>query len=173
MPQRTFITGFLAFGDVVENPSALLAQSLGRRFELLEVTYAAVDAFVERVAREQNDIERLLMLGVRRRGSGVDLERRARNEIGALPDARGEIRGPGPIAPDGPAEVMTTLFHPSVAPSFSDDAGCYLCNYAYYRALRRLPEKRVGFVHVPPVEVMPLDAQRQVLVELLRTLESS
>jgi hypothetical protein len=68
MPRRTFVTGFLAFGDVVENPSALLARSLGRRLELLEVSYAAVDAFIERVVREQDQFDRLLMIGVRRRG---------------------------------------------------------------------------------------------------------
>jgi pyrrolidone-carboxylate peptidase len=58
-------------------------------------------------------------------------------------------------------------------PSFanSDNAGCYLCNYVYYRALRRFPAKRVGFVHVPPLDVMPLDAQRERLAHLLSALE--
>ena len=53
----------------------------------------------------------------------------------------------------------------------SDNAGCYLCNYVYYRALRRFPTKRVGFVHVPPLEVLPLDVQREWLARLLKALE--
>jgi pyrrolidone-carboxylate peptidase len=55
--------------------------------------------------------------------------------------------------------------------SSSADAGCYLCNYLYYRALRRLPGKRVGFVHVPPLDVLPFEDQRRVLAGLIDRIE--
>jgi pyroglutamyl-peptidase len=168
MSDRTLVTGFLAFAGMRENPSALLAQSLGRRFQLLEVSYRAVDAWIDGIT-DQFDI--LLMLGVRQRGSRIDLERRARNKIGTMPDVDGEIRGPGPIDPAGPPEMVTTLFNEGVSKPLSDDAGCYLCNYVYYRALRSLPAKRVGFVHVPPTDVMSLMEQRRALETLLQTLE--
>ena len=133
---------------------------------------AAVDEFVERLHVQADTFDRLLMLGLRERGTGIHLERRARNDLNALPDVRGVVRGPGPIDPAGPAEVATTMFDNAVAGAFSDDAGCYLCNYAYYRAIRRLNGKRVGFVHVPPIDVMPLEVQRREILRLLDAIES-
>lgn len=175
MTDRTLVIGFLAFGRFRVNPSALLAQSCGRPFELLEVSYAAVDGFLDRVAVAHGTFDRLLMLGLRGRGTTVELERLARNHVGAEPDVRGVTRGPAPIEPGAPDVLPTTLVcaTPEMPPSFSDDAGCYLCNYIYYGALRRLPGKRVGFVHVPPEDVMPLDEQRRVLFRLIASVESS
>ena len=57
------------------------------------------------------------------------------------------------------------------SPALSDDAGCYVCNYAYFRALRRFPRRRVGFVHVPPVAVMPLERQRATLGEIVELVQ--
>jgi len=104
------------------------------------------------------------------------LERVARNEIGPTPDVRGFVRGPAAIEPGGPVALATTLFNhstPALAShAGSDDAGWYLCNYLYYRALRRFPDRRVGFVHVPPLEILPLDAQQDQLARLLEVIES-
>jgi pyrrolidone-carboxylate peptidase len=116
------------------------------------------------------------MLGLRGDGTTFYLERVAHNEIGSTPDVRGVVRGPAAIEPGGPATLATTLFdHPTPdlpSHAHSDDAGCYLCNYLYYRALLRFPDRRVGFVHVPPLEVLPLDAQHDQLARLLEALES-
>jgi pyroglutamyl-peptidase len=169
----TLVTGFLAFGRFAENPSARLAESLGRPFELIEVAFAAADECIDRLAADAAHFDRLLMLGVRGDGSAIHLERVARNLIGPSPDVRGEAR-PGPIDPAGAAQMRTTLFDSPVPDTqFSDDAGSYLCNYAYYRALCRLPGKQVGFVHVPPVEAVPLEEQRRRLLRLLEILEAS
>ena len=172
--RRTLLTGFTAFGRFGVNPSALLAQSSERPFELLEVSYAAVDGFLTRLASRSGSFERLLMLGVRGGGTTIEIERVARNHVGAEPDVRGETRGPGPIDAAGPELLPGTLIDSplSGAVSPSDDAGCYLCNYAYYRALRRFPRKRVGFVHVPPEEVMPLAVQRERVARLIRRVEA-
>jgi pyroglutamyl-peptidase len=173
MAYRTLVTGFLAFEGFPENPSALLAQSSGLPFELLEVSFAGVDDFLDRVQRSTERFDRLLMLGVRGRGTTIDLERVARNHVGAAPDVRGVVRGPAPIEPAAPDTLTTTLFDATQigAMSSSTDAGCYLCNYIYYRALRRLPGKRVGFVHVPPLDAIPLDAQRWELARLIDAIE--
>jgi pyrrolidone-carboxylate peptidase len=178
MAHRTLVTGFLAFEGFPVNPSALLAESSGRPCELLEVSFAAVDGFVDRLARSAESFDQLLMLGVRGRGTTIDLERIARNHIGANLDVRGVARGPGPIEPAAPETLATTLFDAtatgamsSSAVSSSTDAGCYLCNYLYYRALRRLPGKRVGFVHVPPLDVLPFEDQRRVLAGLIDRIE--
>ena len=175
MPPRILVTGFLPFGDHAVNPSALLAASCGRPFEVLEVSFAAVDEFLARVASAPAPPDVLLMLGLRGGGTTIDLEMIARNHVGPSPDIRGETRAPGPIDPGGPELLPTTLLHALPGPhrfSSSHDAGCYLCNYVYYEALRRLPAfVRVGFVHVPPFEALPLDAQQRELDHLLRLVE--
>lgn len=174
MPPGTLVTGFLAFGGFDVNPSALLAQSCGRPFELLEVSFAAVNAFLDRITTDA-PFDRLLMLGLNGRGTTLHLERTARNHVGDTPDVRGVIRGPGPIEPLAPEILPTTLFDstPALAQfTPSDDAGCYLCNYVYYRTLRRVPHRRIGFVHVPPLEIMSLDEQRSRIAEIIAAVET-
>jgi pyrrolidone-carboxylate peptidase len=104
----------------------------------------------------------------------LQIERIARNLNGDSPDVHGEVRS-GTIDPDGPPTLAATLFDGFAASpeSFSDDAGCYLCNYLFYRALRRLRPRgvRVGFVHVPPLAVMPLEAQQRDLARLIDALD--
>ena len=176
MRPRILVTGFLPFGDHAVNPSALLAESCGRPFEVLEVSFAAVDSFVARVASARTPPDVLLMLGLRGGGNTIDLEMIARNHIGPSPDMRGETRGPGPIDPGGPDVLPTRLSVALKSPgrfSPSEDAGCYLCNYVYYEALRRLPASvRVGFVHVPPLDAIPFDQQRAELLRVLGAIGS-
>jgi pyroglutamyl-peptidase len=169
------VTGFLAFGRFATNPSALLAASLGRRYELLTVSYAAVDAFLDRVECDRT-VGRLLMLGVCGDARATRIERFGRNHVAPPADVTGEVRGPGPIDPVGPPQLAETLFGDGIESSlghlapqvtWSDDAGSYLCNYALFRALRRLPHLRVGFVHVPPIEAVPHDLQRSTLARLI------
>ena len=179
-PDRTriLVTGFLGFGAFDDNPSAALAASIASaahaRHELIEVGFDAADRFID--ALDCDGFEVLLMLGVSSRVATLTLERTARNHVGALADVRGAVRGPAPIETAGPDVIESTLWTPtacaeipgSCVAKFSDNAGDYLCNYAYYRALRRLPrDKRVGFIHVPPVQVVPLQPQRSQLAQLL------
>jgi pyroglutamyl-peptidase len=175
---RTIVTGFLAFEGFPVNPSALLAEGCGRRFELIDVSYDAADEFV--AALEPSSFDRLVLTGVAGKSSRLRTERVARNVVGDRPDVRGVVRGPGPIDADGPALLAGTLW---TSQAFgwetdvrrpSEDAGDYLCNYVYWRALRRFGAgKRVGFLHVPPVEQMVLERQAEALLEILVELESS
>src|SRR4051794_28815915 len=86
MRARTFVTGFTAFGGSASTPSAVLAESCGRPFELLKVSYAAVDEFLTRLASRANTFDRLLMLGLRGGGTAIEIERLARNHVGVEPD---------------------------------------------------------------------------------------
>lgn len=168
---NVFVTGFGPFLGNDDNPSAALAESCGLPFAVLPVTFRAVEEFLAS-ARE---FDALLMLGL---ASGeqdprLRLEMVARNVIGATPDAEGVVAGPGPIAPMAPRQLGATLFRTRelVADSArwrpSVDAGSYLCNYSLFRALMTWPGRAVGFVHVPPVEVMPLEAQRAALADVI------
>jgi pyroglutamyl-peptidase len=174
---RTLVTGFLAFEGFDVNPSALLAERCGRRFELIEVSYAAVDAFLDRL--DPDSFDRWLMLGVAGRSSRMRIENLGRNVIGARSDVRG-LASSGEIEPGAPAQLAGTIWR---SPTFasetntrrpSDDAGDYLCNYIYYRGLRKCDGagKRIGFMHVPPLERMPIETQLAELADILRVVES-
>jgi pyroglutamyl-peptidase len=61
----------------------------------------------------------------------------------------------------------------------SRDAGRYLCNYTYWRALRRAPQGRplVQFIHIPAVPVKPRPRRRikrrsASLVQLVKAAEN-
>lgn len=171
MSERTLVTGFLSFGRFAENPSAALAHTCGRRFELLEVAYDAADAFVESL--HARDFDRLLMLGVCGHASRPKFERIARNRVNGQPDVRAVIRGPRAIDPAAP-DVLPATLDINCLCDMSDDAGGYLCNYLFFRvaqALQASPQRRFGFLHVAPADVMALDAQHNVLARLLDRIE--
>ncbi|MCB9522587.1 MAG: hypothetical protein H6702_04295 [Myxococcales bacterium] len=159
------VTGFGPFPGVPVNPTAAVASALdGARVagvrvvgRVLPVDWAAglpaLDAAVAEVAPDA-----LLMLGVAPRG-GIEVERVARNQVNAKPDVQG-LAGPATLAPDGPAELATTLPWEALCAlgaQPSDDAGGYLCNAVFYRALwahAQVPQR--GFVHVPHGDPAPV-----------------
>ena len=55
----------------------------------------------------------------------------------------------------------------------SYDAGDYLCNFAYYEALNRFPSKLVGFLHVPPLEMVSIEKQQKAVQHLIDQIEAS
>lgn len=168
---RWLVTGFGPFGDYRENPSQKLAQGCGHPHQVLDVGFRAVDAFVEELDPEQYDA--LLHLGVSQEAEKPTLELRARNHVGPVPDAFGVVWGPGPVSVRGPTQMAATLWQgpelwaESELWTTSVDAGCYLCNYLFYRSLERFPGLPVGFLHVPSESAMPLDEQHQRVQVLL------
>ena len=179
MSDRTLVTGFLAFEGFDVNPSALLAEQSGRRFELIEVAYQAADEFVARL--DPSTFDRWLILGVAGKSTRLRTENLARNVVGQRPDVRGIVLGPGKIDPAGPDTLPGTLFRSPIFATEtstrqpSNDAGKYLCNYIYFRALRRFEgmNKSIGFLHVPPLEQMPLDTQLRTVREILEQVEQT
>ncbi len=170
----TLVTGFGPFGSVTENPSAALASSCGKPFQVLEVSFEAVDEFVDGL--DPSTFERLLLIGVHGGTDTMRLEVVARNEIGSAPDVRGVVAGPGPIYPRLPRYLSGGLWD---APEFQNDprwsvttdAGTYLCNYIYFKALSAFPGKRVGFLHVPSFEKVALRTQTELLRAALEVLD--
>ncbi|RYG26913.1 hypothetical protein EON82_01475 [bacterium] len=174
---RTLVTGFGPFLTVTDNPSQRLAEGSGRPFEVLEVSYAAADAFLASLDPERFDT--LLMLGVAKGRELPTPELYARNWRGDTPDVQGKSL-PGPIEPSEPLLIESTLWDPHLLADLevslnlhtSLDAGSYLCNYASYRALRMFPKKRIGFLHVPPFEKLPQDRQADLLAAVLQKIEA-
>ena len=166
------ITGFGRFPGAPFNPSAPLALALAKRrrpalagvtrvAHVFATAYAAVDRDLpELLARHKPDI--VLMFGLAARTPFVRIETRARNAVSVLfPDVDGHLPAARAIAPDGPVSLrghapFTRLLAAArsarVPARLSRDAGRYLCNYVYWRALET---SRSGtptqFIHIPPL----------------------
>lgn len=116
-------------------------------------------------------------MGLHGKAQRLHIELVAHNRIGGTPDNDGEIAGPGPIDPSAPQHLGTTLWrHPQFYAEYSEwtislDAGGYLCNYVYFRALQWLPETQVGFLHVPTFEIVSEPFQQSLVSGILEYLE--
>lgn len=168
---RWIVTGFGPFLSHAENPSARLAETLGKPFRVLEVSYAAVDRFLSEINPDSFDT--LVGLGLNARARKINLERFGRNQLGKVADVRGCLPEKHQIVDGGPALLPATLWAgraKSLAPQvrYSTSAGSYLCNYLLYEALRRFPEKRVGFIHVPLFSRLDEATQRSLILDLFR-----
>lgn len=175
MPRRApviLITGFGPFPGVAENASACLAESLaalvGRRLPGHAVSSAVLDT---RWSTLDRDLTRLyaatrprlaLHFGVSPRAEGFTIELQARNARADRVDVAGQPPATRRIVPGGvdrrpatlPADLIVTRLHALGLPArLSQDAGDYLCNELFYRALSLEPTRSaptcIGFVHIP------------------------
>jgi pyroglutamyl-peptidase len=166
---RVLITGFGPFPGAPFNPSARLAAALAQRrrpayaslkrsAHIFATTYASVDRDLPALLAQKPDI--VLMFGLAARRRRLYIETRARNAVSVFPDAsrrrppRRVIALGAPAAVRGNAAFNTLLgaARASGLPAqLSRDAGNYLCNYAYWRALERADggSALVQFVHIP------------------------
>jgi pyroglutamyl-peptidase len=173
---RVLLIGFGPFPGVPINPSAVLVKALARRrrpaladmvctTHISATTYAAVDHDLPELFAEKPDI--VLMFGVAGRRRHLCIETRAHNALSVLyPDVNGHRPQRGVIMLDGQtalrgAAPFVDLLGAARTRGFparlSRDAGRYLCNYAYWRALERVRGARplVQFIHIPTVRLKP------------------
>ena len=173
---RVIIAGFGAFPGVPFNPSAALVRELGRRrrpaltgiacrTHVFTTSYAAVDRDLPKLFAEKPDL--VLIFGVMGGRRHLSIETRARNAQTVLyPDVSGHRPAQGTIERGKPVELrgnapfsrLLGAVRPSGVPAqLSRDAGRYLCNYAYWRALEstRQTSTRVQFIHIPQIRSAP------------------
>lgn len=178
---RVLITGFGPFPRAPFNPSGLVAKALARRrrpalaglvreAHVFATEYACIDRELPRLFAQQLDI--VLMFGLAGRARELRIETRARNATSVLlPDAgkhrpqHGTIELRAPAARRGPApfaRLAAAARSRAVRVRVSRDAGTYLCNYTYWRALGAAPANcpLVLFVHIP---LLPTTARRRRL----------
>ena len=168
---RVLLTGFGPFPGAAFNPSRVLVERLARTrrpalseariaSHIFPTRYAAIDRdFRALIAAQNPDI--ILMFGLAARTRHIRIETRARNLMSFFPDAGGYVPETRTIAAGAEHRRLT----PSLAIrlrlagrsnalkcEFSRDAGRYVCNYAFWRALeghagnaRRL----AAFIHIP------------------------
>jgi pyroglutamyl-peptidase len=172
---KVLIGGFGRFPGAPFNPSASVARALARRrrpaladarrvAHVFAVRYADVDRELPAlIARERPDV--VLLFGLAGRARHLRIELVARNRMSVLfPDAGGYRPAHPAIAPGRPAlrnprplaRLVEAAREAGVLAAPSRNAGSYLCNYIYWRALEaaRTPggPRLVAFVHVPPVK---------------------
>jgi pyroglutamyl-peptidase len=191
---RVLITGFGPFPGTPFNPSAALAKALARRrrpalagiervVHVFATTYAAVDRDLQKLFAQKPKPDIVLMFGVAGRRHQLCIETRARNAVSLLfPDASGHRPRRGVIRLGGPATLTGNApfarLAGAVGTRLSRDAGSYLCNYVYWRALEHVRGSRplVQFVHIPPVGTKPLRRRRSkkppTLAQLLQAAEA-
>jgi pyroglutamyl-peptidase len=191
---RVLITGFGPFPGAPFNPSAALANALTHRrrpalagiersTHVFATTYASVDRDLPKLLKRKPDI--VLMFGVAARRHQLCIETRARNAVSLLfPDASGHrprhgvIKLHGPATRTGNAPFARLAGAAGTRARLSRDAGSYLCNYVYWRALEQVHGIRplVQFVHIPPVSTNPRPRRRSnrppTLAQLLKPAEA-
>ncbi len=168
MSGHLLITGFGPFPGMPKNPSGALARRVGAAIRLrlaggspprvlvMRTAYAAIpSALAAALAQKPAAV---LMLGVASRAKRLRVEARARNRGSLLhPDASGRPAARMSLDPQAPAiresphaaAALAILCGHGLAVDPSIDAGRYLCNASYFRALAEgCP---VLFVHIPPV----------------------
>ena len=167
------ITGFGRFPGSTVNPSGLVAMRLVRRrrpafaatrrvAHVFATRYDAVDRELPALlAKEKPDI--VVMFGVATRSRRVRVEQQARNRVALSSDAGGYRPETRTIAPRREAmrnsvpiaRLLGAARTAGVAAAPSRNAGTYLCNYLYWRALEATagPDgpALVIFIHVPAV----------------------
>lgn len=170
------ITGFGPFPGAWFNPTPRLVAELMRLRRpfladlrrighVFTTSYAAVEADLPRLLAE-HDPDVVLMFGLAARTPYLRIETLARNvRSGLLADAAGErpavrgiVAGTAALrqgrAPFG--RIAVAMRAQRLPVRLSRDAGRYLCNYLYWRALELVPDDRlrpVLFVHVPTLAV--------------------
>ncbi len=173
MPLTVLIVGFGPFPGQKQNPTGPLVIQLARRRRpaksearriacVLPTTFAAVDdRLVSEIERHRPDV--VLMFGLAARTAHLRIEKRARNALSDLfPDAAGKrpIRrlidrrsAPALVTRARAPALLQAAAKAHVPVRLSHDAGGYICNLAYWRALSfvpaDVPSPLVQFVHVP------------------------
>jgi pyroglutamyl-peptidase len=170
------LAGFGPFPGVPFNPSAVLVRALARRrrpafakivisTHVFATRYAAVDRDLAKLAAKKPDL--ILIFGVATRRRYLSIETRARNARSVLyadagghrparatiaPGEPGALRGAGPFR-----RMLGAVRGTGVPARLSRDAGRYLCNYAYWRALEGARETStlVQFIHIPQIRLAP------------------
>jgi pyroglutamyl-peptidase len=187
---RVVIAGFGPFPGAPSNPSGRLATALARRrrpaLAGIEITshifatvYKAVNRDLPRLLAQRPDV--ILIFGLAGRRRQVCVETRARNARSILfPDVSGwrpkrAVIEPGQRALTGNApfpRLLNAIRGTALPARLSRDAGTYLCNYAFWRALQHARGGRplVQFVHIPPVSSTSRPASRKCSAQSLSRL---
>ena len=179
---RVLVTGFEPFGTHRVNPSQLVAERLGGA--VLPVSVRRTLEELERAVLEARP-DAVLGLGLAGLRTQVAVERVAINVLDfTIPDNDGVLVEGAPIDPEGPPAHFSTLPIKAIAARWEEDelpsylsntAGTYLCNALLYRAcaLGAANGFRAGFIHLPPLDLVPLERQLRAVELALEVIAAA
>jgi pyroglutamyl-peptidase len=175
MAVTVLITGFGRFPGAPFNPSGPLARAVAKRrrpafaevervLHIFQTSYAAVDRDLPKLIK-QHKPDIVLMFGLAGRTAHLRVETRARNArsilfpdvTGFRPSDRAIARGEPPRPGHAPfAHLLAASRATGMRSAASRDAGRYLCNYVYWRALEasRSGTPLAQFIHIPWVPIV-------------------
>lgn len=186
--KRLLLTGFEPFGGAPVNPSWEVARRLdgevigGAHVTALQLPCVFGRANEVLLAMAQTGTwDVVLSLGLAGNRSEVSVERIAINVDDArIPDNAGAQPVDVPVVPGGPAAYfgslplkrsVSALRGAGLPAAVSQTAGTYVCNHVFYGLMHWAASvaapPRCGFVHLPPLAVLPLEAQVQAVRLLL------
>jgi len=163
------LTGFEPWAEHARNPSGEVAAALGG--QVLPVHYGRAADVLRRLGRGPTP-SAVVLTGLAAGRTSIQLETRAYN----AKDSGRAISPAGPVFRKSTLPVDTLLRRlraEGLPAELSHNAGRFLCNYVFYVARGLWPGVPAGFVHLPPLDVVPLRAQIQALRVILRTLEAA
>lgn len=163
------ITGFEPFAGATTNPSALVAsaldgQMIAKRRVIASVLPVVFGASLRALYGELRRVRPELVICIGQAGGreAIGVERVAINvDDASVPDNEGAQPIDQPIARRGPAAYWSTLPIKAIVAALraenlpaevSQTAGTFVCNHLFYglmHRLRRWPDVRGGFIHVP------------------------
>lgn len=185
---RVLLTGFSIFPGAPVNPTEALVANLREnppgvdadlRTGILAVEYETIAAQLSVLSKDfQPDIA--IHFGLAREAKGFRLERVARNSnadarpdnLGNLPASLAICSGPETLTSTLPLDDIALRLAASGLPmEWSYDAGGYLCNTVFTlsaaHACDGLAPSMSGFIHVPPLDRLPLaDLRRGALIAM-------
>jgi pyroglutamyl-peptidase len=181
----TLVTGFEPFGGSRTNSSELVVTALGALGEpgiitaVLPTSYRRAEASISDLLHAYRP-RTVLMLGLAEGVDRICFEQVALNlDQCSAPDNDGEVRLRRRIVEGAPVGYWSSLQFDRMANAaselseevvFSHDAGCYVCNHAYFIAAHLLatefPGSKCGLVHLPAVQRS--DERLSRLVEIVR-----
>lgn len=189
---KILVTSFGPFNGFEENPSNKVMNCLREKlyeidfpgisicWETLEVTYAFVDQFENRILNHSFDL--IIHLGVASLDPMMRLEVLARNNASGIdfegkdPENKFIQAGKNDIQTNIDLNTLTQIcnLYPEKI-RISDNAGAYLCNYVYFKSLLYFGSKaRVLFIHNADFQnnskAVNLEEQTEILFELFKVL---
>lgn len=186
MTQGVLLTCFGPFGPHAVNPTEAItdavARSVGCRRRCLPTSLvAAPAALLDALATPPVAV---VATGLAATRSQVTVERIASNladfEVEDVDGARPRC---APVVPDGPDEWLTAVDLPGlvqaiertgVPVAISDSAGTYVCNALYFHLLGWARPRGVPavFVHLPPLDLLPLHQQVEAVAAAVQYVAS-
>lgn len=189
---KLLLTGFEPFGGSDVNSSWEVAVRVGQQppegvnieVRQLPVSFVRAGEAVRKILNEARP-DVLVMLGQRGTGQSIDIERIAVNMMDSVkPDNDGDCPQEQQIAADGEAAYFSNLpvkvlrdavLQKGIPARVSNSAGLYVCNIAYYIALKEIYEKklltRAVFVHLPKINhKFPVELLTESVKTIIETI---